>query len=127
MSEKSLNIIAGVLTIFVVGIYFAGMFIWTKNEHVNKVVGSNIYFKCAFSAMYMMSFIIFLLARNRPLFVKPITAGANSFFAVVLYQDIVHGDRAWHSFSYWFIVVVTANFFILYCLIEKIKNKVGYK
>lgn len=126
MTDRHKNIITGIVSVFIPLIYLLGMLQWQKNEVFTPEIGRAIYAKCAFSVMYIMSFLVFLWAKSKPTWVKPITAGSNSFFALVLYQEIVHKNTAWHTFSYWLIVIISANYFILYLLIDKVKKHYNY-
>lgn len=124
ISKKAYNLAAGVITMFVPLVYFFGAYVWKVNEF-SKIPGAvdhakHLYFVSFSSAFYMLSFAFFMVSDNA--FVKIPCAFTSSCCAVILYQEVVYGNDQWTVWSYWLIAVVAANYFIFYCLIEKIKR-----
>jgi len=77
------------------------------------------------AALYASSMVGFLLAHN--MIIKAVTSSVSSICAVILYQEVVYGDRQWTEWSYWLIVVVSLNYFLFYSLIEKYKNRIRHE
>jgi len=128
MSKRTGNIIAGVGMVFVPMIYFFGVYQWkTSNKSdVDEIIksGNHLYFVSIESAFYALSMCCFLL--SKPKWLKVISCVVSSFCAVSLYQEIMYGDDAWTEWSYWFILIVAANYFLFYTIIEKFKKSINH-
>ena len=124
ISKKVYNLAAGIITMFVPLVYFFGVYEWRVNEfsEISGVVdhAKHLYFVSFSSAFYILSFAFFMVSDNP--FVKVPCAFTSSCCAVILYQEVAYGDEQWTEWSYWLIAVVSANYLILYCIIEKIKR-----
>lgn len=124
ISKKVYNLAAGAITLFVPLVYFFGVWQWKVNQFAESTVvvdyAKHLYFVSFSSAFYMLSFAFFLVTDSNA--VKIPCSITSSFCAVVLYQEIAYGDEQWTVWSYWLISVIAANYFILYCVVEKIKR-----
>lgn len=129
ISKKIHNIVAAVIMLAMPMIYFFGVWSWQSREMspIQEVVdfGKHIYFVSFSSAFYCSSFVWLLLIRRGNL-LKFIAASVNSFCAVVLYQEVVYRNEQWTEWSYWLIIIVAANYLLLYCIIEKYKKMIHY-
>lgn len=124
MNKKIHNLVAAVVMLSMPMIYFYGVFSWQAREMSDNpnVVdwGKHLYFVSFSSAMYSLSFALFLIAKENML--KFISSFVSSVCAVILYQEIRYWDEQWTQWSYWNIVIVSANYLLLYCIIEKYKK-----
>ena len=124
MTKRVLNIAGVIITLFVPVVYFYGAWQWKKYQfsEIPEVVDSVTHLFCVTfsSAFYMLSFALYMVANSTAM--KAASSIVSSFCAVVLYQECVYGNDQWSEWSYWLIVVVAANYFILFCVIEKIKR-----
>lgn len=120
MTDKAKDIAIGTMSLFVVAVFFFGIYAWKHQPTELIVKGRKLYYICIASVMYISFFIVFLLAKGWLL--KAVSSSVASLFAVNLYQEIMFADKVWDSFSYWFIFIVGLNYFILYMLIDKLKR-----
>lgn len=126
ITEKQNNIIAAIIMVMIPMIYFYGVFVWKANQFSpNKSDvkhGSDLFFICFSSAFYMAASVGFLLAKVW--WLKLISSTVSSTCAVILYEEVMYGDRQWTQWSYWLIIVVALNYFIYYCIIERYKKEI---
>lgn len=124
--RKLNNIMASVILIFIPLVYLYGVYQWKANEFSGVqdeiMKGKHLYFVSFSSAFYAFSIACFLLANNN--WVKLVTSAVSSFCAVLLYQEVRYGDKQWTEWSYWNIMVVSLNYFLFYCIIEKYKKHI---
>lgn len=125
---KKLNsIIAAVILLFVPMVYAYGVYKWKINEfssvpdEISK--GKHLYFVSFSSAFYAFSIVCFLLANNNVL--KIISSTVSSGCAILLYQEVMYGDKQWTEWSYWYIIIISLNYFLFYCIIEKYKKNIN--
>lgn len=128
MPKANNNIVAGVVLLFVPMIYFFGVYQWkvANKSDIDAVIesGNHLYFVSFSSAFYAMSMCCFLLSKTTVL--KAISSSVSSLCAVILYQEVIYRDDAWTVWSYWFIAVVAANYFLFYVIIEKYKKSINH-
>ena len=128
IKDKHTNIVAAVVMIFVPLIYFFGVFQWKAAQFstVKQEVwnGSHLYFVSFSSAFYALSCVVFIL--SKPAWLKIVSSSVSSFCAVVLYQEVEYGDKQWSEWSYWLILIVAANYFLFYCILEAYKRYLNH-
>lgn len=128
--KKIHNVVTAIVMLSMPMIYFFGVWSWQTNEmspdQARVEFGKHIYFVSFSSAFYCSSFVWLLLIRSNKL-LKAIAASVNSFCAVVLYQEIVYRNEQWTQWSYWLIIIVAANYLLLYCIIERYKKLIHYE
>lgn len=117
------DIAIGICSLFAVYIYFHGVQAW--KETLNKpedivAAGKRIYFISFSSAVYAGTLVGVIMADR--FWPKVFTRGLNSVFAVVLFEEIKHGDQQWSFWTYWLPAVFLVNYFVLYATIDKIKK-----
>lgn len=124
--KKLNNIIAAVILLFVPMVYAYGVYQWKLNEFSSVpdeiAKGKHLYFVSFSSAFYAFSIVCFLLANNT--WLKVVTSAVSSFCAVLLYQEVKYGNKQWTEWSYWNIVIISLNYFLFYCIIEKYKKNI---
>lgn len=120
MIDKDKDIAAGVMSIFVILVFFFGIYAWKHQPKELMISGRKLYYVCIASVMYMSSFITFMLSKGW--WLKAISSSVASLFAVNLYQEWRIGADVWSSWDYWFIVIICGNYFVLYRLIDKLKG-----
>lgn len=125
MNSKYSNIAKAVVLLSVMFFYFLGVIKWKTAEASNVpsqiAEGKRLYFLCFSSALYMATFVGLLFAQ--PNWLKVITIVVNSVCAVILYEEFRNGDKQWTQWSYWLIIIFSANCMLQYMIIEKLKSK----
>ncbi len=112
-----------ITTVFSVAIYFYGVVAWKNTLHgtdAEVAHGSRIYFLCYESAFYAGTLVGCIIAKS--LIAKVCTRALNSLCAVVLYEELRYGDKQWESWTYWLPVIVLINYFVMYAIIDKMKQ-----
>ena len=127
MTERQNNIVAAIIMLTVPMVYFYGVYQWKLHQfsaikdEIEK--GSKVYFICYSSAFYMVASVVFLM--SRVWWLKLVSSSVSSICAVILYEEIRYGNRQWTHWSYWLIIIVSFNYFIYYCIIERYKKEVN--
>lgn len=127
VTERQNNIVAAIVMLIVPMVYFYGVYVWKQSEFKSPEIvkhGKSVYFICFSSAFYMSASVCFLLAKVW--WLKLISSTVSSTCAVILYEEIMYGDRQWTQWSYWLIIIVSLNYFIFYCIIERYKKEINY-
>lgn len=120
MTDKEKDIAAGIMSIFVILVFFFGIYAWKHQPKELVVSGRKLYYVCIASVMYISSFITFML--SKVWWLKAISSSVASVFAVNLYQEWRIKEAVWSNLDYWFIVIICANYFFLYIIIDKLKR-----
>lgn len=127
MSKKVNTAVCVMVLLFVPFIYFYGVYAWKQAELSQAadqlVKGKNVYFVCFSSALYALSIACFMLAK--PTLLKIVTSSVGAFCSVVLFQEVMYGNKQWTEWSYWSIVIMALSYFIFYSVIEKFKKRVN--
>lgn len=120
MTDRNKDIGAAVMSLFVILVFFFGIYAWKNQPKELVVSGRKLYYVCIASVMYMSSFITFML--SKVWWLKAISSSVASVFAVNLYQEWRIKEAVWSNWDYFFIVIVCANYFFLYIIIDKLKK-----
>jgi uncharacterized membrane protein YuzA (DUF378 family) len=116
------KIFISILLLAVVMVFFFGIYSW-KNKSVDDIIkGRKLYYICIASAMYGLSFVVFLLAQK--VLIKSVSCIAMGVFSINLYEEIMIGDKAWTGVDYGLMGLASLNLLILWVVIEKYKRNV---
>lgn len=122
MTDRKNNIVVSILLLGVVMIFFFGIYSW-KHTDVNEIIkGRKLYYISIASAMYGLSFVVFLLANK--IILKSISCLTMGVFSINLYEEIMIGDKAWTGLDYGLMALASLNILILWVVIEKYKSNV---
>jgi len=121
LNERSYTVVATVAALFSISMFPIGTLIWQHDQYYNPVQGSHLYFLCYFSGAYTAFLSLFIVARTK--FLKVVSSTGCSIFAISVYEELMYRDRAWTRFHYALIILVAVNYFIFYCIIDKLKKK----
>jgi hypothetical protein len=120
---KRTDIAVAICSVFAVAVYFYGVYAWKDTLHQPEHVveaGKRVYFLSFESAFYAGTLVGVMMAER--FWAKVFTRGLNSVCAVILYEEIRNGDKQWEAWTYGLPAVILINFFVLYSIIDKIKQ-----
>lgn len=110
----------GVASFFVGLVFMWGMVSWPYYDK-GVATGYKIYYLCVSSVLYVMSFIIHVVAKST--LAKVLTAGGMAIFGMNLYIELFRDPTNWSNFDFAQLIIVGATTLVMVLIMEKLKRK----
>ena len=119
MSNKK-DIGLGMIMLVIVAIFALSMIYWPDMPKNVKVL-NNLYYISIASALYMLSWVVFIVAQTP--FFKGMSCLGIGVFATNLYIELFLNPKHWTQWDGLLILFVSANLFLSVRLLDKYKKK----
>lgn len=118
--KKTKDIASAICLVMILGVFAIGMIYWPNMPKDHKVF-RNLYYITTASVLYMLSWLIFIIANNE--WLKGASCLGIGIFSVNLYVELFLDPTNWTRWDFWLIIFVSVNMFLSVRLLDKVKNK----
>jgi len=122
---KAIDTIPAFASLVMVSVYAFATIEHQRYEFYNPEVGRRIWMLSMYSMLYAVSFLLFIMSKRNPVWVRPLTATAMAFFGMTLWNNIEHGRAAMSWWHYAGVVIFGLNLLLFFIGTDLFKKHYG--